>query len=159
MSDIHVSEKAIDVFEKTHTNAFLKLEIGESFDICPILLELHYEQAQRRVHPDLWSSEIGKRLATQLSAECTQAYQILRNPEKRAEHLLQLGGHWPLPSFPDLFEETFSWYEAERQPNAHDYNQVHAAFASAWNESDVISAQRAYWWMMALGQIQRSFSR
>jgi len=87
-------------------------------------------------------------VAERLSAQCNQAYDILRNPQKRAEHLLQRSGHWPLPNFPDLFQILLDWREYGEHPEALTFNQACQSFASAWNQNDIPAAQQAYWWMV-----------
>lgn len=129
-------------------NAFARLNLPEDFDLCPQQLERHYEEAQSQIHPDQWGSELGKQLAQRLSLECTQAYGILRLPEKRAQHLLQWHGHWPMPAFPDLFEVLMHWHEHGEHPQALSASESRGAFARAWAQGDVEAAQRAYWWMM-----------
>lgn len=133
-------------------NAFACLGIPESFDICPKLLEKNYEQSQYRVHPDQWDSLMGKQVAEKLSMQCNQAYDILRHPQKRAQHLLQCSGHWPLPHFPDLLEVVLDWREKGHHPDALTLNQACEIFSKAWNQGDMTAAQRAYWWISVTNQ-------
>jgi len=138
-----------DVLCPVH-NAFDCLNLVESFDLCPQQLEQHYEQAQQRIHPDQWTSEIAKNLAIQKSIACTQAYLSLKSDEQRAQQLMQCHGYWPLPSFPDLFEILLDWQEQGFHPQAPDYAGACAAFSTAWGKKDILAAQRAYWWIKSL---------
>ncbi len=131
-----------------HFNAFRCLNMPEDFNLCPVMLDRHYEASQCRVHPDQWSSDLAKQVAEKMSASCNQAYDILRIPQKRAEHLLQCGGHWPVPDFPDLFQVLLDWREQGDHPDALTFQQACQAFATAWSQQDIVSAQRAYWWMI-----------
>jgi hypothetical protein len=146
-----------DTFDTVNTqvplpvvNAFAQLGIPETFDLCLKTLDKHYEQVQWEVHPDQWSSELAKGLAHQRSLALNNAYEILRTPESRAAHLLQLGGHWPLPPFPELFEIILSLKEMGHHPDAPSYGTSCQLFSESWNNRDVVGAQKAYWWMISL---------
>ena len=146
-SPTDASHNSTDGATDTPFNAFSILHILESFDLCLKNLDLCYEHAQTLIHPDQWSSDMGKRLAAQHAVRCNQAYGILKNPETRAAHMLQLRGHWPVPDFPDLFAIVLDWYEHGHHPEALDLAMACTAFSTAWSEGNIAAAQRAYWWI------------
>ena len=57
-------------------------------------LSERYRELQRAVHPDKFanSSEQEKRLAVQRTAQINDGFQTLKNPIRRAEHILALRG-------------------------------------------------------------------
>jgi molecular chaperone HscB len=57
-------------------------------------LDTAYRALQRRVHPDRYATagETERRLALQSAARVNEAYRALKDPVKRAQHLLSLHG-------------------------------------------------------------------
>jgi len=57
-------------------------------------LEAAYRALQRRVHPDRYAAaaETERRLALQSAARVNEAYRALKDPVRRAQHLLSLHG-------------------------------------------------------------------
>ena len=57
-------------------------------------LEAAYRALQRRVHPDRYAAaeEKDRRLALQSAARVNEAYRALKDPVRRAQHLLSLHG-------------------------------------------------------------------
>ena len=57
-------------------------------------LDTAYRALQRRVHPDRYAAagETERRLALQSAARVNEAYSALKDPVKRAQHLLSLHG-------------------------------------------------------------------
>lgn|GEM_PF-4510983 len=135
----------------THThiplNAFSVFGLPTAFDLCLTTLDQRYEEAQAMIHPDQWTSETAKQLAAQRSVRCNQAYTLLKHPETRAAHILQLGGHWPVPDDPDLFEILLDWHEHGHHPQAPDLNTACQTFSDALTSGNIVAAQRAYWWI------------
>lgn len=62
------------------------LDLGE--------LEARYREMQTRVHPDKHAhlSDTERRLAMQWSTQVNEAYQVLRQPLRRAQYMLHLAG-------------------------------------------------------------------
>ncbi len=147
-----MSDSLVSSGQPALISAFTVLNMPESFDLCSKTLDQHYEQSQWDVHPDQWSSDLAKGLAHQRSLALNNAYHLLRTPETRAAHLLQLKGHWPVPAFPDLFEIILSLKETGQHPDAPNYDQSCGLFSESWNKGDIAGAQKAYWWMISLGQ-------
>lgn len=71
-------------------NYFQLFDIEDSFDIDLNQLSSTYQSLQKMVHPDRFAhaSSQEQLLAVQKSAEINDAYQVLKNPLKRAEYLL-----------------------------------------------------------------------
>ncbi|WDM85758.1 Fe-S protein assembly co-chaperone HscB [Ehrlichia sp. JZT12] len=70
--------------------SLFKLDLQFSIDIQT--LEKNYVALQRNHHPDLFSLQSEKRLASEIIAKVNKAYQILKSPIKRAEYLLEIKG-------------------------------------------------------------------
>ncbi len=131
-------------------SAFSLFGLPTAFDVCLHALDQRYEEAQALIHPDQWVSETAKQLAAQHSVRCNQAYTLLKHPETRAAHILQLGGHWPVPDFPDLFEILLDWYEHGQHPQAPNLNSACQTFSHALHTGNIEAAQRAYWWIKVI---------
>lgn len=76
------------------TSCFEIFSITPAFDMDLAKLEAEYFMAQRLFHPDRFVGKPSeeKIAALQKSMDINQAYEILKNPLKRAQHLLQLQG-------------------------------------------------------------------
>ncbi len=76
------------------TDYFSLLNITQAFDIDLATLEAEYFKAQRQYHPDRFVGKpAGERnQALQKSMDINHAYETLKNPLTRAQHLLQLQG-------------------------------------------------------------------
>lgn len=61
------------------------------------VLDRHYRDLQNRTHPDKHAhgSDAEKRVALQWATRINEAYQVLRDPVRRAQYLLQQAGHDP----------------------------------------------------------------
>ena len=100
-------------------NYFSLLNLPESFTLDSSTLETVYFTAQRRFHPDRFVGKSeGERLAAaQKSADINQAYEILKNPLKRAQHVLALQGimvgtdHDSVKPSQELLMEVMEWRE------------------------------------------------
>jgi molecular chaperone HscB len=75
-------------------NYFDLFNVVPAFDIDTALLAERYRELQRAVHPDKFANdtEQQKRLSVQRTAQVNDGYQTLKNPLRRAEHLLSLRG-------------------------------------------------------------------
>ncbi len=75
-------------------NYFELFSLSPSYDVDTAILAERYRDLQRAVHPDKFAnaSEQDKRLSVQRTAQINDAYQTLKNPIQRAEHLLALKG-------------------------------------------------------------------
>lgn len=75
-------------------NYFELFKFSPAFDIDTALLAERYRELQRAVHPDKFAhdTEQQKLLSVQRTAQVNDGYQTLKDPIRRAEHLLSLRG-------------------------------------------------------------------
>lgn len=75
-------------------NYFAILSLEPSFDLAPAALESAYFAAQRQYHPDRSAGKSAeeKLRAAQKSSDVNEAYNTLKQPLTRAQHLLALAG-------------------------------------------------------------------
>jgi len=75
-------------------NEFQRLSLDSCFELDLVHLEKQYFQLQRKLHPDnfVGASALEKDFSKSHSAAVNHSYIILKNPLKRAEHLLQIQG-------------------------------------------------------------------
>ncbi len=73
---------------------FALFDLEPSFHLDLESLAARYRERVRRVHPDRFAaaSEREQRLALEESARLNEAYQVLKNPSRRARYLLSLQG-------------------------------------------------------------------
>jgi len=142
-------------------NAFELLDLPMSFDVNVRDLEERYEHSQKRIHPDKWSSfsAVIRQSSQGLAARLTQAYQTLKDPVRRGEHLLMLKGYWPLPSFPDLMEQFLMRQEIVRAQSEKEvayrekeYIQASLDLEKAFERDVCEEIQRAYWWLLHISK-------
>jgi DnaJ-domain-containing protein 1 len=145
-------------------NAFELLDLPMSFNVNVQGLEENYEHAQKQIHPDKWAAfpVLIRQSSQGLAARLTQAYQTLKDPVRRGEHLLILKGYWPLPSFPDLMEEMLMTQERIGSHNQKDklmveseYTQAYTALEKAFEKDVCEEIQRAYWWLLHISKSHR----
>jgi molecular chaperone HscB len=75
-------------------NHFELFQLPARFDVDMDALDAAYREVQGRVHPDRFvnASDAEKRVAMQWATRANEAYQTLRNPQKRAQYLCELNG-------------------------------------------------------------------
>ena len=75
-------------------NHFELFQLPARFEVDQSALDAAYREIQGRVHPDRFvgSSDGEKRVAMQWATRANDAYQTLRNPQKRAQYLCELNG-------------------------------------------------------------------
>ncbi|WP_323140908.1 Fe-S protein assembly co-chaperone HscB [Massilia phyllosphaerae] len=75
-------------------NHFELFQLPARFDVDMDALDAAYREVQGRVHPDRFvnASDAEKRVAMQWATRANEAYQTLRNPQKRAQYLCELHG-------------------------------------------------------------------
>jgi molecular chaperone HscB len=75
-------------------NHFELFQLPARFDIDMDALDAAYREVQGRVHPDRFvnATDAEKRVAMQWATRANEAYQTLRNPQKRAQYLCELNG-------------------------------------------------------------------
>ncbi len=79
---------------ESSSNHFELFGLDVGFEVDEALLSQRYRELQRAIHPDRYANapDRERRLAVQRAAEINDAYQILRDPLKRARYLLELKG-------------------------------------------------------------------
>ncbi len=75
-------------------NYFELFGLPVGFIVDSTALATHYRELQRLVHPDRYAhaSALEQRLSLQQATQVNEAYEILKDPLKRAQYLLQLHG-------------------------------------------------------------------
>lgn len=75
-------------------NHFDLFQLPATFAIDMAALDSAYREVQGRVHPDRFinATDAEKRVAMQWATRANEAYQTLRNPQKRAQYLCELNG-------------------------------------------------------------------
>jgi len=75
-------------------NHFELFHLPQRFAIDANALDKAYHEVQNQVHPDKFAhaSDAEKRVAMQWATRANEAYQTLKNPQKRAQYLCELNG-------------------------------------------------------------------
>ncbi len=79
-----------------HSNNYFEIfDLPCGFSLDTEALAVRYRELQRLVHPDRYAAAgvQEQRLAVQRAAQVNDAYQVLRDPLRRARYLLQLRGY------------------------------------------------------------------
>jgi molecular chaperone HscB len=73
---------------------FAVLGVPRAFELDLSVLEARYKDLSRKVHPDRFarSDPRAKKAALQRTVQLNEAWRALKEPVKRAEYLLELGG-------------------------------------------------------------------
>jgi molecular chaperone HscB len=75
-------------------NHFALFHLPAQFDVDAAALDQAYRDVQGQVHPDKFvnATDAEKRVAMQWATRANEAYQTLKNPQKRAQYLCELNG-------------------------------------------------------------------
>jgi molecular chaperone HscB len=75
-------------------NHFELFNLPARFEVDQAALDSAYRDVQGRVHPDRFvnATDAEKRVAMQWATRANEAYQTLRNPQKRAQYLCEING-------------------------------------------------------------------
>jgi molecular chaperone HscB len=75
-------------------NHFDLFQLPPKFDVDMGALDTAYREVQGQVHPDRFvnATDAEKRVAMQWATRANEAYQTLKNPQKRAQYLCELNG-------------------------------------------------------------------
>lgn len=75
-------------------NHFELFNLPQQFAVDAGALDSAYRDVQGRVHPDKFvnATDAEKRVAMQWATRANEAYQTLKNPQKRAQYLCELNG-------------------------------------------------------------------
>ncbi len=102
------------------TDHFARLGLDRQFDLNPDDLQTRYFALQRALHPDRFASrsEQERAISMQQSTSINEAFETLKDPLRRAEYLLSLGGFTVnaetgnLPTDPAVLAEAMETREA-----------------------------------------------
>lgn len=127
-------------------NHFELFGLPPQFSVDAAVLQTRYRELQREVHPDRFASasQAERRASMQRAARVNEAYQTLKSPLKRAEHLLQLQGVDPqfetntsMP--PEFLAEQLELREAlEEATEAGDAHRLEQLSAKLAGEHDAL---------------------
>lgn len=98
-------------------NYFVFFQIPQCFTIDLVALENAYHTVQTKIHPDkfIQTTKIEKDIAIKRAIQANTAYQILKNPLKRAIHLCELNGvnlqDLLITTPSDFLIQQMNWYE------------------------------------------------
>ncbi|GJI90061.1 Fe-S protein assembly co-chaperone HscB [Duganella hordei] len=75
-------------------NHFELFNLPQQFAVDAGALDSAYRDVQGRVHPDKFvnATDAEKRVAMQWATRANEAYQTLKNPQKRAQYMCELNG-------------------------------------------------------------------
>jgi molecular chaperone HscB len=75
-------------------NHFELFNLPQQFAVDAGALDSAYRDVQSRVHPDKFvnATDAEKRVAMQWATRANEAYQTLKNPQKRAQYMCELAG-------------------------------------------------------------------
>jgi len=142
-------------------NFFALLGLAETFAVDLKQLEVKYFNAQREFHPDRVGNSFE---AMQQGANLNEAYATLKDPFKRACHLLQLQGidalqDGPNPyTTPQLLQESFMMREALAEANDVSVIKAdHAMRTAATLEKIAQAAETQAWTEMAQAVVTLKF--
>ncbi len=84
----------VSAFDGLMQNHFDLFHLPATFGIDMSALDAAYRDVQGQVHPDRFvnASDAEKRVAMQWATRANEAYQTLKNPQKRAQYLCELHG-------------------------------------------------------------------
>lgn len=87
---------------------YQRLGLGRTFDIDEAGLDRHYFDLQRQLHPDRFATKSSqeKMLSMQQATCLNEAYEILKDPLRRADYLVHLQGAGVLTEGCDLVNDT-----------------------------------------------------
>lgn len=129
---------------------FALFQMDPHFDICQETLEQKYEKMVH-IHPDAWGSGFFKEQTQNMLLKIHEAYEILKNPLKRARWLFESKGVWPIPVFPDIMEEIFQCTLMDEKERQSAYAQAYLRMAQGFDQDRIEEAQKAYWLLKHLG--------
>lgn len=112
---------------------FFNLPVAYELDLAE--LQQRYRKLQQALHPDRHASgsERDKLMAVQRTAQLNDAYQTLRSPLLRAEHLLALRGvdmqhEQKTLQDPEFLMAQMEWRERVEELDAGDFAGIDAAY-------------------------------
>ncbi len=122
-------------------DAFAALGLPRRYAVDPAELERRFRELSRRVHPDRFARAGARerRCSQERSARLNEALRVLRDPRRRAEHLLALRGRDPRAEArslqdPEFLEEQLAAREALEEARAGGDEAARRRLAGAARE-------------------------
>lgn len=116
-------------------NHFEFFDLPVAYDVDLAELQQRYRRLQQTLHPDRHAagSERDKLLAVQRTAQLNDAYQTLKSPLLRAEHILALRGvdmqhEQKTLQDPEFLMAQMEWRERVEELDADDFSGIDAAY-------------------------------
>jgi molecular chaperone HscB len=110
---------------------FERLGLPRRFNLDAAAIEREYLARSREVHPDFFLSggDLEQRASMEASAALNEAYAVLRDPFRRAEHLLQLRGgssasemkQMPVEFLEEMLELRMAIEEIKANPDSPEF--------------------------------------
>lgn len=91
---------------------FSLFQLPAVFNLDEGALDQRYQQAHKLLQPNCETRALTNQSIEVLAARLNQAYWTLKNPLKRARHLLELNNHWPITHLSGWMEELLTFQEA-----------------------------------------------
>ncbi|WP_163937396.1 co-chaperone HscB [Paraferrimonas sp. SM1919] len=125
-------------------NYFEIFGLEQTFNIDLGQLSKHYLELQKSVHPDKFAngSEAEQRFAMQKAAQINDAFERLKSPIKRAEHLIELAGIELVDESKTIRDTAFLMQQMLWQEEIEDINSNHDE-DSLYELQDTIAEQQA----------------
>lgn len=116
-------------------NHFEFFDLPVAYDVDLAELQQRYRRLQQTLHPDRHAagSERDKLLAVQRTAQLNDAYQTLKSPLLRAEHILALRGvdmqhEQKTLQDPEFLMAQMEWRERVEELDPDDFSGIDAAY-------------------------------
>ena len=111
---------------KQPTDYFDLLELPRSFEVEQALLEQHYRKQQSQWHPDRFvnATDSERLAAVQRTSLLNDAYDSLRSPLRRLQHLLELQGVDTGALQQEELEAGFLYQQMEWREALQDHEQA-----------------------------------
>ncbi|MDP1974895.1 MAG: Fe-S protein assembly co-chaperone HscB [Alphaproteobacteria bacterium] len=157
---------------KNQIDYFSLLDLPRSFDVDIDALEKAYIANQQKYHPDTQQglNACQKLKLMQQSVLINEAYQILKNPLKRAAYILGCLNKEETINDPDLLEEIFDLQEEAGTLSSKediknflekinvDIQKTFSSLGTLLNENNVKDARNLYFRSKYLTEIQKKIS-
>ena len=99
-----------NLFMREEGGPFEDLGLVPAFDLPD--LEQRFLLLQRQEHPDLFIGDLGRQQEAEARfSRIVWAYELLKDPLKRAEYVFKEAGFWPIPQDPEILEELLEMEE------------------------------------------------
>lgn len=121
---------------------FQRMGVDEDYDVDVNMLDRRYFDLQRQLHPDRFATRTSREraLSQQQATSLNEAYEILKDPLRRADYLVHLRGAEVLPEGCDMINDPVVLMEAmelrERLADADGLDEVEAISLETHRDMD-----------------------